>query len=101
MLLLLLFALISGPDYYDALLFLAGAGTIEELSEEDMERYDNLAKHPIDINNASRSKLLSCGLFTRFQVASIVEYHVLDLFPTINLLANNGLIQKEVDNSNV
>lgn len=74
MLLLLLFALISGPDYYDALLFLAGASTIEELSEDDMERYDNLAKHPIDINNASRSRLLSCGLFTRFQVASIVEY---------------------------
>lgn len=73
-LLLLLFAPFMGPDYHDAVLLLSGAGTLEELSEEEIELYDDLSKHPVDINNSSRSKLLSCGLFTRFQVASLIEY---------------------------
>ena len=33
----MLFALFMGPDYHDAVLLLSGAGTLEELSEEEIE----------------------------------------------------------------
>lgn len=72
--LITLIALIAGIDYYAALLYLSGASTLEELSEDEIELYDDLAKHPLDLNHTSRSKLLSCGLFTQFQVASILDY---------------------------
>lgn len=57
-----------------AVLSICGASTVEELSEEEVERFRMLAVHPLDINSAGRSRLASCGLFTPFQVSSIIEY---------------------------
>ena len=42
-----------------AVLTLSGAAEIEELSEEEMERFRSLAAHPLDINAAGRSRLAS------------------------------------------
>lgn len=77
-LLLLASAILAGMlqdgDFLSAVLSLSGAGTPEELTESEMERYESLARHPIRINLSSRSHLLSCGLFSTYQVASMCDY---------------------------
>ena len=64
---------VGADSFQDAVLLLSGASSIEELSAEELERYEDLRRNPLDINRCSRSRLLSCGLFTPFQVASILE----------------------------
>jgi len=64
---------VSGPaDFEKAVLCLSGASVVEELSEEEMEKYRRFAAAPLDINAAGFSRLESCGLFTLEQAASIV-----------------------------
>lgn len=57
-----------------AILALTGAGTEENLDEDLMAHYHALGLHPLRINNASMARLSSCGLFTPYQAASIVDY---------------------------
>lgn len=57
-----------------AVLTVSGAAEIEELSEEEMERFRSLAAHPLDINAAGRSRLASSGLFSPFQIEALIEY---------------------------
>lgn len=64
---------VGADSFQDAVLLLSGASSIEELSAEELERYEDLRRKPLDINRCSRSRLLACGLFTPFQVASILE----------------------------
>lgn len=72
--LLILWAL-SGPlSLQQAILQLSGVSCIEELAEDEMQRYESLAAHPVDLNLAGRSRLLSTGLLTPFQVASLLDY---------------------------
>ncbi len=72
---LLLLLALSGPlGFQQAVLALSGASCVEELSEEEMARYQSLAAHPVDLNAAGRSRLLSTGLLTPFQVASLLDY---------------------------
>ena len=61
-------------SWEDALLFLSGASTMEELGAEEIERYESLRRQPFDINRAGRSRLLSSGLFSTYQVASLLDY---------------------------
>lgn len=46
----------------------------EELNEEEVEQFTGLLKRRILINEASREDLLVCGLFTNYQVASLLDY---------------------------
>ena len=65
---------VDGADSFRyAVLLLSGASSMEELSAEELERYEDLRRKPLDLNRCSRSRLLACGLFTPFQVASILE----------------------------
>ncbi len=76
-LLLLFLALAAGmpqDEYLSAALKLSGAGTPEELSESEIERYDALSSNPLRINLCPRSKLLASGLFSTYQVASLCDY---------------------------
>ena len=57
-----------------ALLTLSGATAWEELDEEELERLEGLRSAPVRINTASQARLLSCGLFSRFQVLSLLDY---------------------------
>lgn len=57
-----------------AMLALSGAGSPEELSEYEAERFARYAEHPLELNLASRSRLLSSGLFSSYQVAALEEY---------------------------
>lgn len=55
-------------------LALTGAAGEEELDESVTERFEALERHRIHINTASRQALMSCGLFTAFQVASLDDW---------------------------
>lgn len=71
-------AALAGPagnsDFESAVLYLSGASCIEELDSGELERYEELAEHPLDLNLAGKSRLLSSGLFSRYQAASLVDY---------------------------
>lgn len=69
---LLILALCAQPD--SLVLAVSGASALEDLDESQMELYQHLETNPVNINFASRSALLSCGLFTQFQVVSLIEY---------------------------
>ncbi len=71
---LLLLALVGPWGFQEALLYLSGASCVEELSEDEVARYQSLAARPVDLNAAGRSRLLSSGLLTAFQVASLLDY---------------------------
>lgn len=74
--LLLLVALIGPLGFQQAVLTLTGASCVEELSEDEMQRYQSLAAHPVDLNYAGRGRLLATGLLTPFQVASLLDYRL-------------------------
>ena len=71
---LLLLALVGPWGFQEALLYLSGASCVEELSEDEVARYQSLAARPVDLNTAGRSRLLASGLLTPFQVASLLDY---------------------------
>lgn len=73
-LLFLALALIAGADYLESAVRLSGASCAEDLSQSEIERYEELARHPLDLNSASRRELLSSGLFSPYQVASLRDY---------------------------
>lgn len=62
------------PSLDEAILFLSGASCIEELSEGELERYYHYKQQPIYINFARKSQMISSGIFTAFQVASLLDY---------------------------
>lgn len=60
--------------YFAGALRLLGLSTAEDLSEEQVEMIEYLYLHPLSINYATRQQLVSCGLLTEFQAASIIDY---------------------------
>ena len=72
--LLLILALAGPVGFQQALLTLTGASCVEELSEDEVQRYQSLAAHPVDLNHAGRGRLLASGLLTPYQVASLLDY---------------------------
>lgn len=57
-----------------AVLFFSGVSSAEELDSGTVEKYERIREHPVPINEASRGRLLSCGLFTPYQAASLLDY---------------------------
>ena len=57
-----------------AMLYLCGVDSEEELDEQEVERFAALASHPLKINLASRSRMVSSGLMSQYQVASLMDY---------------------------
>ncbi len=66
----------EGPsgDMLAAILYLTGALSVEELSEEEMEHWRELAESPLEVNLSSRSRLEKSGLLTSYQIASLLDY---------------------------
>lgn len=58
----------------EAILFLSGVNAIEDLQQSDLDRLNELSENKICINSASRSELLESGLFSPYQVASLLNY---------------------------
>jgi len=65
---------LSAQDDIERVRFISGAASVEDLDETVMENYDGLLRRKCEINYASRSRLLSSGLFSSYQVASILDY---------------------------
>lgn len=61
-------------DWENSMLELSGSFSLEEMSEETVEHYRFLNEHPIDINKASLKALSSCGIFSRYQAASLKDW---------------------------
>ena len=61
-------------DLVGAILVLTGASSPEDLGESEIERFQHYAEHPLRINQVSRGRLLSSGLFSAYQVASLEDY---------------------------
>ena len=58
----------------DAVLRVLGLMQIEDAREDEMERLIELRRHPVKLNSAGRRGLESTGLFTPFQIASLLDY---------------------------
>ena len=56
------------------ILAISGIPTEEELDEQELERFQHYLSHPLPINLSSRSRLISSGLLSQYQVASLSEY---------------------------
>lgn len=82
-----------------AILVITGASSMDELDETTVERFDYYAVHPLDINAASAAKLVSSGLFSSYQAASILEYRARtgDIVSVAELSAVDGIGQKYAD----
>ena len=61
-------------DIVESITALTGASAPEELEEEAVERWSALAARPVRINLATEARLASCGLFSRYQAASVADY---------------------------
>ncbi len=57
-----------------AIMTVVGASTEEELDEQEVEGFMHYISHPLEINLAGRRLLLSSGLLSRYQVASLEDY---------------------------
>ncbi len=56
------------------ILTITGAPSEEDLDEQEIERFQRYLDHPLAINLSSRSRLVSSGLLTRYQAASLEDY---------------------------
>ncbi len=70
-----IYAQLQNTDKIDeAIVYIFGLSSIEEIDEDLLERMLYISGNPLKINNLSRAKLLSSGLFTQYQVASFLDY---------------------------
>ena len=64
----------AAQDIVEHITYLTGASAPEELDMEVVERWTALAARPVRINLATEARLASCGLFSRYQAASVADY---------------------------
>lgn len=65
---------VLAQDLMDAVLFLTGASSPEELDADVLDRYEALASRPLRINTATEARMVSSGLLSRYQAASVADY---------------------------
>ena len=63
----------SPPDFETAVLLLSGASSPEELDEEEVARYERLARTPLPLNSASAARMRESGLLSAYQIAVILD----------------------------
>lgn len=61
-------------EHIGNILVLTGASCAEELDEQEVDGFTRYLRHPLPINLSSRSRLLSSGLFSQYQAASLEDY---------------------------
>lgn len=61
-------------DHVISIVRLLGLDSEEELNEDLIRHYSYYLAHPLDINMASKSALRRSGLFTGYQIASLMDY---------------------------
>lgn len=58
----------------DPVMHFLGVTSPEELAEDDLVHLTDYLSRPLEMNVAPSRKLLSCGLFSRYQAMSFLEY---------------------------
>ena len=61
-------------DYIGNMLVITGASCEEELDEQEIERFSGFLSHPLRLNGSGKSRLVSSGLLSQYQAASLEEY---------------------------
>ena len=64
----------QSSDDFDRIMKFTGCENPEELDEHEVERLSAYLERPMKINLASPASLRSCGLFTAYQSASLLDY---------------------------
>lgn len=64
---------VTVEDEYVAVARLTGENNPENIDQQTFEQLSNWLSHPLPVNLSSRSKLLSSGLFTPYQVATLTD----------------------------
>ena len=59
-----------------AVMLLTGCGQPEDLDGYEVERLCHYIDHPVRINSVSVAFLRSCGLFSAYQAASLIDYRM-------------------------
>lgn len=57
-----------------AALYLTGADSPEELDDRLLEELESFRTRPLEVNRASRARMLESGLLSAYQVASLLDY---------------------------
>ena len=57
-----------------AALYLTGADSPEQLDDRLLEELDSFRSRPLEVNRASRARLLDSGLLSAYQVAALADY---------------------------
>jgi len=85
-------------DGMKSIVALTGAESAEYLDEELVERYSSFLSRPLQINIASRSRLVSSGLLSQYQVASLEDYRARygDVLSFTELATLNGFSKEYV-----
>ena len=58
----------------EIILAVIGAADVEDADQYEVERLSSLLERPLRLNQATSSRLLSSGLFSQYQAASILDY---------------------------
>ncbi len=67
----------AGPpsdEQLAAMMFIAGVTDAEELDESTVEEFSSYLSAPLPVNAATLSRLSGSGLFSQYQVASLLDY---------------------------
>ena len=87
-------------DVEEAVRRLTGVSDVEALDAEQVEMYSDLYRHPVDLNRSTRSFLESAGLFTPFQLASLIDYRERhgSILSMVELASVDGFTDETVNN---
>lgn len=61
-------------SFMEAAAIVSGAGQVENLTEDEIEKYRNFADNTLKINMADAAELEGSGLFSTFRTASLLDY---------------------------
>ena len=61
-------------EHIGNILVLTGASCAEDLDEQEIEKISHFLSHPLPINLYGRSRLVSSGLLSQYQAASLEDY---------------------------
>lgn len=88
----------QSDDDVEKIMNLLGYDEPEDLDEYEVERLASYLERPVRINIASASNLRSCGLFTQFQAASLLDYRERhgDLMSYSELALVDGFTEEKV-----
>lgn len=62
------------PQEIESVMGLSGAVYEEDIPSDEVEKFNELASRPLNINTAPLSRLISTGLFSKYQAASVADY---------------------------